>query len=422
MSLLNESMAISGLDKNNLTSLKNNFSITNLEIKQLTLKDNWELLSELKQLRSLTVKDSYVDFKKFYSAICSLPKLERLIYNHYCFFNKNKKDKLPDNLKLSSLKIFKLEFPDESEPDFEINTYAQKSYKNKHNSITELKDCHKIFPNLEEIQFVNYQTYRKRMEDEHADNKKLNSTVYWNMDFKTLNQFKYLKNIRFNDGQPKSLVEAGILEIFLDKIPQETKFKFNGISNEAPQDLTKDGTIIFNHKDEEQINLKTVKIKNEIYHIFKDNLYSDRAMEINPKGLYKFHKSKDSWKLKEDKLVILLQNIKFESIIFSPTFNFMDNNFESWQVKSAGYNLDFLKSQTKVKNVIFDLSKKEDDKWDSNKFIHFVKFVYELLHQNQNTKIYFYHNELKSFLNQKKTKDQSFKLHLIYLINFYFNY
>ena len=66
-------------------------------------------------------------------------------------------------------------------------------------------------------------------------------------------------------------------------------------------------------------------------------------MEINPKGLYKFHKSKDSWKLKEDKLVILLQNIKFESIIFSPTFNFMDNNFESWQVKSAGYNLDFLK-------------------------------------------------------------------------------
>jgi len=87
------------------------------------------------------------------------------------------------------------------------------------------------------------------------------------------------------------LLEAGILEIFLDKIPQETKFKFNGISNEAPQDLIKGGTIIFNHKDQEQINLKTVKIKNEIYHIFKDNLYSDKAMEINPKGLYKFHKS-----------------------------------------------------------------------------------------------------------------------------------
>ena len=141
----------------------------------------------------------------------------------------------------------------------------------------------------------------------------------------------------------------------------------------------------------------------------------------NPKGLYKFHTSKDTWTLKEDKFTSLIQNHKFETIVFSTIFNFMDNNFETWQVKSAGYNLDFLKSQTKVKNVIFDLSKKEADKWDSNKFIHFVKFVYELLHQNQDTKIYFYHNELKSFLNQKKTKDQSFKLHLIYLINFYFN-
>ena len=213
MDLSNGSMVISGLEKNsnNLNALKNNFSIASLEIKQLTLKDNWTLLSELKQLRSLTVKDSYVNFKKFYSAICSLPKLERLTYNHYCFFNKSKKDKLPDNLKLSSLKIFKLEFPDESEPNFEINTYGQKSYKNKHNSITELKDCHKIFPNLEEIQFVNYQTYRKRMEDEYAGNKKMNSSVYLNMDFKTLNQFKYLKNIRF-----KSLINLLIrLNLFI---------------------------------------------------------------------------------------------------------------------------------------------------------------------------------------------------------------
>ena len=183
MNSSNESMVVVGLDKNNnnLNALKSNSSVTNLEIKQLTLKDNWALLSELKQLRSLTVKDSFVDFKKFYSAICTLPKLEQLTYNHYCFFNKDKKDILPGNLKLPSLKIFKLEFPDESEPNFEISTYGQESYKIKHNSITELKDSHKIFPNLEEIQFVNYQTYRKRMEDEYANNKKLNSSVYWNM-------------------------------------------------------------------------------------------------------------------------------------------------------------------------------------------------------------------------------------------------
>ena len=226
MNLSNGSMVISGSDKNNnnLNSLKDNSSIANLEIKQLTLKDNWTLLSELKQLRSLTVKDSYVDFKKFYSAICSLPKLERLTYNHYCFFNKSEKDKLPDNLKLSSLKIFKLEFPDESEPNFEINTYGQESYKNKHNSITELKDCHKIFPNLEEIQFVNYQTYRKRMEDEYAGNKKLNSSVYWNMDLKTLNQFKSLKKMIIDDGVPSSLLRAGILDLISNKLFEKSQF------------------------------------------------------------------------------------------------------------------------------------------------------------------------------------------------------
>ena len=192
MNLSNDFLSISGLneDNNSLDQLKKDFSIKNLEIGQLTLRDNWNLLSELKQLKSLTVRDSYVDFIKFYTAICSLKNLEQLTYNHYCFFNKNKKEKLSDNLRLLSLKIFKLEFPDESEPDFEIDTYGQKSYKNKHNSITELKDCHKIFPNLQEIQFVNYQTYRKRMEDEYVNNKKLNSSIYWNMDFKTLNMFK----------------------------------------------------------------------------------------------------------------------------------------------------------------------------------------------------------------------------------------
>jgi len=423
MNLSNESMVVSGLDKNNnnLNALKSNSSITNLEIKQLTLKDNWTLLSELKQLRSLTVKDSYVDFKKFYSAICNLPKLEQLTYNHYCFFNKDKKDKLPGNLKLPSLKIFKLEFPDESEPDFDINTYGQENYKIKHNSITELKNSYKIFPNLEEIQFVNYQTYKKRMED-YKSNKKLNSSLYWNMDFKTLNQFKYLKNIKFNDGQPKSLLVSGSLEIFLDKISQDSKFKFNGISNDTSQDLIKGGTIIFNHKDQEQINLKTVKIKSEIYHVFKDNLDADKAMEINPKGLYKFHKSKDSWKLKEDKLAILLQNTKFESIIFSPIFNFMDNNFESWQLKKAGYNLDFLKAQTNIKSVILDLSKGEDDKWNNEKFPHLVKFIYDLLLQNQNIKIYLYHDELKQFFSQEKVNDHSFKIHLVYLLSFYFNH
>jgi len=256
-------MVITGLDKknNSLEVIKSHTAIKSLEINQLTLKEDWTLLSGLKQLISLTVKDSYVDFNKFYTAICSLPKLEKLTYNHYCFFNKNKKDKLPENLKLPSLKIFRLEFPDETEPDFDINTYSQESYKLRNNSITEIKNCYQVFKNLEEIQFINYQTYRNRMKDYDVDKKKLNFSIYWNMDFKTLNKFKSIKNIHFNDGQPHSLLGARMLEMFLDKIPKETKFKFNGISKEIPQDLLKNAVINLNHKDEEESNVGLVPIK-----------------------------------------------------------------------------------------------------------------------------------------------------------------
>ena len=170
-------MIISGIDKtnNNLEILNDNLDIKDLEIKNLTLDDDWSLISKAKNLENITVRDSYIDYKKFYNAICSLKKLNKLTYNHYCYFNKTKKDKFPENLNLPPLKIFRLEFPDPEEPDFEINTYWQKSYKNKYNSITEVKDSHKVFNNLEQIEFVNYQTYKKKIinEDENKDIKTL---------------------------------------------------------------------------------------------------------------------------------------------------------------------------------------------------------------------------------------------------------
>ena len=156
-------MIISGANKkDNLEVLNNNLDIKNLEIRNFSLDDDCSLISKAKNIENLTIKDSYIDYEKFYNAICSLKKLNKLTYNHYCYFNKTKKKKFSENLNLPSLKIFRLEFPDPEEPDFEINTYWQKSYKNKYNSITEVKDSHKVFNNLEQIEFVNYQTYKKK--------------------------------------------------------------------------------------------------------------------------------------------------------------------------------------------------------------------------------------------------------------------
>ena len=120
----------------NLNILDTKCSFKILELQGIDLDDDWSKLSKLKNLETLILKDSYIDFKKFYNAIFLLKKLTKLKLNHYCYFNKSKNDKFEKNSKLPSLKEFCLEFPNPDEPDFEINTYWQKSYENKYNNKT----------------------------------------------------------------------------------------------------------------------------------------------------------------------------------------------------------------------------------------------------------------------------------------------
>jgi len=76
---------ISNLD---VLNTKYNFKI--LELEGINLDDDWSKLSKLKNLETLILKDSYIDFKKFYNSIFSLKKLNKLKLNHYCYFNKSK--------------------------------------------------------------------------------------------------------------------------------------------------------------------------------------------------------------------------------------------------------------------------------------------------------------------------------------------
>ena len=191
---------ISNLD---ILDIKNKFKI--LELEGISLDDDLSKLSKLKHLETLILKDSYLDFKKFYNAIFSLKKLNKLKLNHYCYFNKQKNDKFEKNLKLSSLKEFCLEFPNPDEPNFEINTYFQKSYKNKHNSITDVPDSHIVFPNLEVIKLINYQTYKQRIIEDDKYNKKIFKEIYWNTKIDDLKRFKKLKNIIIDNGNLSDL-------------------------------------------------------------------------------------------------------------------------------------------------------------------------------------------------------------------------
>ena len=177
------------------------------------------------------IKDSYIDYKNFYNSILLLKNLEKLTYNHYCFFNKKKGDTIGAGLALPSLKIFKLEFPSIEEPNFETNNWRFKSHEKKFNFIADLKNGHEIFPNLEEIQFVNYKTYLSLLKENSDNNRKIKSLVYWNTEFKKLTNFKKLKNIKVDKGDISSLFLCGFyenIENILGKIP----YSINGIKEE----------------------------------------------------------------------------------------------------------------------------------------------------------------------------------------------
>ena len=132
---------------------------------------------------------------------------------------------------MPSLKIFKLEFPSIEEPNFETNNWRFKSHEKKFNFIADIKNGHEIFPNLEEIQFVNYKTYLNLLKENSDNNRKIKSLLYWNTEFKKLTNFKKLKNIKVDKGDISSLFLTGFyenIENILGKIP----YSINGIKEE----------------------------------------------------------------------------------------------------------------------------------------------------------------------------------------------
>ena len=67
---MNEQLAISGsLKENSFLKLKKNNKIKHLEISYANLNDAWKLIGDLSQLRSISVKDSLIDFQSFYKAL-----------------------------------------------------------------------------------------------------------------------------------------------------------------------------------------------------------------------------------------------------------------------------------------------------------------------------------------------------------------
>ena len=414
-------MIISGINKrDSLKILSNNLDIKDLEIINLSTKDDWSLIAKAKNLENLKIKDSYIDYKKFYNAICSLKKLNKLTYNNYCYFNKNKKDKFLKNLNLPSLKVFRLEFPDPEELDFEINTYFQKSYKNKYNSITELKDSYKIFNNLEKIEFINYETYQKRIiECEQAkDIKKMKSEVYWNMDLKTLSNFKSLKEIKIDEGKSSDIASLGLFNL-----PQKQlfniNFKINGIKLTEFSKIVNDNQVITisEKKNSDGEKIKLNKINYDLFNKLKNIFQNRLTKEIFEDDLYiKKYGWKEPWRIKKNQSTKLFnENIK--QLIFKDTWKFLSNYTYSENAKRKKIDLfiNLLENLKNLQSVIFDISNIIYDELEQDHIIILNQFIYDLTKTFPNLKIFIKLDCINDILNSTQ---HPFRLYILYILNF----
>ena len=115
---MSEQLVISGsLKDNSFLKLKRLNKIQYLEISYANLDDDWNLIANLKELKSISIKDSFIDFQSFYKALSNLKKLEKITYNYYCYFNKKPKEELK-KIEITN-KVFQIDFPEKNELNFD---------------------------------------------------------------------------------------------------------------------------------------------------------------------------------------------------------------------------------------------------------------------------------------------------------------
>ena len=99
----------------------------------------------------------------------------------------------------------------------------KETYKNKFNSIFEIKNSEKIFINLEEIIFLNFETFQiyfQRVLILQIKNY-LRKIFIGGMDNFKLKKFKSLKNIQFNNGLYFDLLELNLEKFLFDIVKKK---------------------------------------------------------------------------------------------------------------------------------------------------------------------------------------------------------
>lgn len=415
---LNNYLVIDGLKNNDFNQGFNK----NLLIRNFTPGDSWDFLLKFKNIENLRVEDSYINSENFLKILLQFKNIKHLIYNHYCYFTKIKNKQALNKLSLSSLKKFTIEFPKEEEPDLDINYYSATSYKNKRNSITDINGYENIFINLEEIEFLNYNTYLERVlkNNDKEDINKLKKEIYWNVSFKKLSLLKNLKNIKIDDGKYETLLKLG-LESFLNK---SDSIKINSCLNLNDTYLKNIKILKFFYNEEEKNHKVFSKINTKLLESYNDILSNEIALNINEYKYYKTQGYNKRFKILKNKNYEKFINNKFETVIFSNCLEFLEANFSgTWNIAAKGELFEkFFKTQKNIRNIIFEFNKDEKSykSWSSTAITTLNIFVSQMLKEFPNITIHFYHEQVDEILKGNETKDE-FKIFFNLLYDLYKN-
>lgn len=408
---------ISGsLGEKNFSKLKKLKKIEYLEISLANLEDDWALIQDLNNLKTISIKDSYIDFQNFYNSLGKLKKLEKITYNYYCYFNKKPKEKLKD---ISiSIKSFQINFPKKNLPNFDFNNYLKETYKNKFHSICELENGSDIFRNLNEISFSNYEVFQNfQIDFDDVDKNYLKKNIYWGFDKKKLKKFKKLKSIKINSGSYLDILQLNLEKQF--KELSKNKILINGSSkilDKFPKEINLLNIFYDAENIPENINYDQKPLLEKIIENKNIGKYS---LTINEKDLFKTSTYNKPFKLNNKKNIKSILDHNFENVIFSNCLSFLDNkSFGEDSIKKTEIYLKIFQSKH-IKNIFFDFTKSKKDlsyEWSHNQFNFLIKFIYELIKKFPKIKIFLFHKEIDVLLLGKDSIDK-FKKHFVFIID-----
>ncbi len=170
---------------------------------------------------------------------------------------------------------------------------------------------------------MNYETYQKKIieNDETKDIKKMNSEIYWNMDLKTLSNFKLLKEIIIDEGKNSDLAGLGLINLPKKEV-FNINFKINGIKLTELSKIVNDNQVITISGEKKNVIGEKIKLNKINYDLFSKlkNIFQSRlTKEIFEDDLYITQYGwRKPWRIKKNQSTKLFnENIK--QLIFKDT-------------------------------------------------------------------------------------------------------